>query len=564
MKRYPTLLAILFLTAASAPGQWLSQTYPLVSGWNGIWLAGDATHTTVADLFTAYPAVTEVWRWNPNPDEIQFTTTPAVPSPDSEEWTVWKRNDPNEQTLSRMVGNSAYLIRCNSQTSVSIKQRVLPPDATWLISGANFLGFPAASPGTGSAPTFSAYFASFPSASTTVLAPGAQIYRYVGGELGASNPMQINPATERVDATKAYWFQVPTVGDFTAPIEYEVPSNDGLAFGRTLSAITVGVTNRTTTTQTINVSLEASESAPAGQRAVAGPVALTRRVFNSATNSYQETPVQSGFAVTLPASGRANLEFGVDRSAMVRTDAGYASILRIKDAGGLSDVRLPVSAEAATTAGLWGAAVKVTDVVSTVPGVTGTKASQPFPLLYIIHVDSAGTARMVSQAFVGQLTTNGNPLGITVSEDKVLSYNESEIKPSRYVTANLPLARAIAADGSVATGSTAKWLVSIPHNDPTNPFIHTYHPDHDNLDPSFKNPLPSGEESYTVSRSCAFTFTESPPDGSTVTGWGTTVLGGTYSETLSGLNHQPLTVRGTFTMTRISEIGEIDLTPPSN
>jgi hypothetical protein len=116
--------------------------------------------------------------------------------------------------------------------------------------------------------------------------------------------------------------------------------------------------------------------------------------------------------------------------------------------------------------------------------------------------------------------------------------------------------------GALAVGSTVTWKINVPHTDPTNPFVHTYHPDHDNLDASFSRVLSSGEESYTIDRTCGFTFTSEPPNGSTVAGWGTTVLGGTYAELLKGLNgDQDLSLTGTFAMRRISEIATIDLTP---
>lgn len=565
MKTFTYALAAICLITSGLSAQWISREYTFVEGWNGLWLAGDASHTTVAEIFADSPEVTEVWRWNPNPDQILFTTAPSEPSTSSDEWTVWKRNDVNEQGLTKMVGNSSYLIRSASASTVTIKQLVLPPAATWLISGANFLGFPSAGSDTSAAPTFNAYFASFPSASTTVLAPGAAIYRYIGGELSSSNPMQIDPATEPLNARAAYWFQIPTVSDFTAAIEYEVPSTAGLAFGRTLSAMTVGVMNRSTTDMVLTISLEDSAPAPVGQREVAGGVALTRRIFNSETNAYDEVPVDAaGFTITIPASGRANLDFGINRTELTDTSASYASLLRITDSGGLTDVLLPVSAEAATPAGLWAAQVSVDQVVSTVPGADGTTTSQPFPLRFLIHVDAEDNARLLSQAFLGRLVASGNPLGIAVAEESVLAYGESEIDPQRYLACQLPLGLPILGQGTVDTGSTVTWEIQIPYNDPTNPFVHTYHPDHDNLDASFSIPLESGDESYDIKRVCAFTFTSSPPDESTILGWGTTILGGTYAETITGINSQPLTVRGTFTMGRISEIADIDLTQSSN
>lgn len=557
MKAILAISLLMALASGNLSAQWITREYGLVSGWNGVWLAGDATHTSVDELFAAYPAITEVWRWNPNPDQIQFTANPSTPTTNSDEWTAWKRNDPNERLLSKMVGNSAYLIRCSSATSLRIKQKVLPPEATWLISGANFLGFPAAGTGVSGSPTMSAYFASYPSAATTVLAPGSQIYKYIGGELSSANPMLVNPSGERMDPNKAYWFQIPTVSDFTAAVEYEVAGDDGLAFGRTLNAMTVGVMNRSTAGMTLNVSMEPSEAAPAGQPGVAGGVPLTRRVFNNSTGSYDETPVQGGFAVTVDASGRLNLDFGLDRTQVTATTGIHASLLRIKDAAGLTDVRIPVTAEAATPAGLWGARVQVTHVVSQVPGGSGSTTSQPFPLTFLMHVDAAGKATLLSQAFTGRLTTEGNPPGIAVKENLVLAPGQSDIEPRRYVSCQLPLDLAIGGSGEVATGSSVTWNISITFSDPTNPFVHAYHPDHDNLDAAFKSRAAEGEESYSIRRTCSFEFTATPPSGASISGWGTTVLGGNYTETLTGLNSRPLEVSGTFIMGRISETAEI-------
>lgn len=572
MKFFPVALLGLLMTLSGAQAQWITKTYPLASGWNGIWLAGDASYGTVVELLGTYTNITEVWRWNPNADQTQFSATPSEPSTTSEEWTVWKR-DGTETQLSRLVGNSSYLIRCAGPVTLPLKQLALPPTATWLISGANFLGFPAAGDGTAaSSPTLSNYFTSYPSASTTVLATGTKIFRYIGGELNSTNPMLINPATERLDSNKAYWFQVPTVGNFTAPVEYEVPGSTGLAYGRTLNTLTAGVTNRSTGEVTLNVTLENSEAAPANQRTVTGPVPLSRRTFNSTTNAYTETPVGTGFSITIPASGRANLDFTVDRSAITSSSAWHASILRIRDAAGLTDVRLPVSAQAATPAGLWIAQAKVSEVTSTTPlsyrnkagdmVTSGKTTSQPFTLIYLMHVDSTGTARLLSQVFAGKLASSGNPAGLCITEKRILSHAASDVPPRRYFSCQLPIVPYINGTGTVSHGSSVLWRISVAHNDPTNPFVHTYHPDHDNLDATFTFPLDSGVESYAVTRDCSFNFTATPPDGSTVAGWGSTILGGTYAETLTGLNSKPLTVGGGFVMRRISEIPDIDLTYP--
>ncbi len=374
--------------------------------------------------------------------------------------------------------------------------------------------------------------------------------------------MQVAPGSERLNAGTAYWFNVATVSNFTAPVEYEVPSSAGLAFGRTVSAITVGVMNRSTSALTLTVSLGGSEPAPAGQLGVTGGAPLTRRVFNSATNAYEETPITGSFTVSVPASGRVNLDFGIRRGDMTGgAGAFYASILRVRDSANLSDVSLPVSAQPSTPAGLWIGQAKVSRVKSTVPGATGETTSRPFPLLFLIHMDSAGTPRLLSQVFTGRLTTAGNPVGLCIDEDVVQPYTTSDVKPQRYFSPQMPPVAFINGDGTFAADTTSKWTITVPFDDATNPFVHTYHPDHDNFSPAGA-PLGNKAESYSITRECSFAFTAEPPDGGSVTGWGSTILGGNYSEALKGLNSQTLHVSGTFVMSRISELSEIDLTTP--
>ena len=173
------------LLAATAHAQWQSTTYALKSGWNSIYLHGDATHATLDQIFEAYPEVREVWRWNPDPTQVGFTATPLLPSNGTPEWSKWLRDDA-AASLIGLTGRAAYLVRCSEPASVAIAHKPLPPNNTWVRSGANFLGFPT-SKATGNFPSFSNYFATFPAA----IAANAKIFKYVGGELGAGNPMQI-------------------------------------------------------------------------------------------------------------------------------------------------------------------------------------------------------------------------------------------------------------------------------------------------------------------------------------------------------------------------------------
>ena len=78
------------LSAGVAQGQWQSTSYALKGGWNAIYLHGDASYAPPATLFAGHPEVLEVWRWNTNPTQVQFMTSPLIPSAGTAEWTLWK------------------------------------------------------------------------------------------------------------------------------------------------------------------------------------------------------------------------------------------------------------------------------------------------------------------------------------------------------------------------------------------------------------------------------------------------------------------------------------------
>ena len=103
---------------------------------------------------------------------------------------------------------------------------------------------------------------------------------------------------------------------------------------------------------------------------------------------------------------------------------------------------------------------------------------------------------------------------------------------------------------------TATFNVVLGHTAATNPFVHTYHPDHDNRDAQFHPaPLPEGIESYTVLRAIDLGFIADPASlGLADLGWGSTVLGGDYQETITGLRAQPITVKGKFVLHRLTSI----------
>jgi hypothetical protein len=538
------------LFAATAHAQWQSTTYTLKSGWNSIYLHGDASYTTLETIFASQPAVQEVWRWNPNPTQVQFTTSPLIPSAGTAEWSTWVRGG-SANTLGQLMGQTAYLVKCSgaasSSYSVTIPQKIMPPSATWVRNGANLMGFPSLQNGSNN-PTMASYFATFPAA----IAANVKIYKYVGGDLGPANPLQVfSPATEKLDRNQAYWFDSEVVGNFYAPVEISLSNGSGIDFGRTGSTVTVRLLNRSAVVSTVTIAPVASSNAPSGQEAITGSVPLRRRVFNAATASWTETDISSAFTEVIGPNAAIELTLGIDRTAMTGgSNAFYASMLRFTASSNLYDIMLPVTARKASLAGLWVGDAVVSGVESKTTGYTGTSTAQTYSLRYIVHVDDAGAARVLSQVFVGQLAGESPQPGICTAESALSVADKASAQ--RIVAAHLPLDRVL--DGGTMTlGSSMSCTISTPFNDPTSPFVHQYHPDHDNK--SGTTALVSGQESYDLNRTVTFNFSATPPEGVSATGYGSNVIAGSYNEVLTGLRKDAITVTGTFSLRRVSEIG---------
>ena len=546
-----TLISLCFVTAAHA--QWQTTTYALKGGWNSIYLHGDATHATPDELFTANPEVLEVWRWNPNPNQVQFTSSPLIPSAGTAEWSTWKR-DGSVLSLGQLLGQTAYLVKCSGSSSdshsVAIIQRMLPPSAAWVRNGANLMGFPSYNNGS-TYPTMGSYFATFPAA----IASGVKIYKYVGGEIGPGNPIQVFSANfEPLDRNQAYWFDSEVVGNFYAPVEISLSKSGGLDFGRTGSTITLRLRNRSAAVSTVTISPVDSANAPTGQEAITGSVPLRSRSFDAQTATWTETDITEPYQVVVGPNTAVELTFGIDRTVMTGdSNAFYASMLRFNDSAGLYDILLPATARKASLAGLWIGEASVREVESKVPGYTDTATPQGYPLRYLVHVDDAGAARVLSQVFLGKLAGETPQDGITPLESNLSTADKAGA--SRIVAAHLPLDRVLATTGSFAVGSSLSCTIATPFDDPVSPFVHQYHPDHDNK--SGSTALVSGQESYDISRAVTFTLAATPPEGVSPIGYGGSVIAGTYAEVISGLHKDTLQVAGTFTLHRVSEIGTL-------
>jgi hypothetical protein len=189
------------------------------------------------------------------------------------------------------------------------------------------------------------------------------------------------------------------------------------------------------------------------------------------------------------------------------------------------------------------------------PPLTGTSVPElsHFRLRTLMHIAEGGDALLLPKVFLGQLAAAPNDQGLCAREE--LLKQDAKANAQRLVSAHLPFdSSPLAGNGKATIPGSVSYDLTIGYNDASNPFVHQYHPDHDNKSPR-GDALPAGVESYNIRRVCSFQFTPSPPAGAGSSfGWGSSVIGGTYVETITGIHKDPLQVTGTFELRRASEI----------
>lgn len=178
---------------------------------------------------------------------------------------------------------------------------------------------------------------------------------------------------------------------------------------------------------------------------------------------------------------------------------------------------------------------------------TGEGAAAPsnFPIRLILHAPPFGPPTLLQQVYLGSSD------GISyagAAEAPVKAQVAGKI--GRASSANFPLGESWPGSGNL--GGTTSFQVDLGHNAPTNPFVHTYHPDHDNWDARYETPLSNKRESHTVKRSITLDFSSILPTGVSDLTWGVTTLGGTYSEVIEGLRSEQIAVSGSFILHQVS------------
>ncbi len=594
LKRLGLLPSLLLLSFGVARAQWLTQTLDLKAGWNAVFLHVDPSHATIDELVAPDPsfAIEEVWLWRPELSAQQFVESPQSPATTDSRWTSWSRAKGPNSALTRMIPNMAFLVKVKDTVPTyawALKGKAVAPRYTWTTSGLNFLGFPVPE---GTGPVFDSFLATGP----TELKQAAEFYRYVGGPLGGGNPGRVfGLRTTSMARGQAYWIQSGNYFNrYFGPLEVQVSETGILNYGDTLRSIGVRVRNLTAGTVTATMRMLASETAPAGQPLVTGlPPLLVRGARKAPTSlayHYTALAANSTLTWTLAPAGQSGSEveviLGMDRSVNAGNPGDLlASVLRFTDSLGHSQVDVGVTAKVGVYSGLWVGSAEVTDVGqylkkyqrdpanNPVVGVDGkyavtnidtsiTGVPTTYPLRLIVHNPASGPARLFQRVFTGHDSQSN-----AILARKEATLDRNLLAEARRVSAvHLPFSEGNEGwpfTGPVVPGATAKATVTTAHDDSgTNPFVHQYHPDHDNLNATFRQTVPQGSESYAVEREITLVVTPPEDDFNSRTAAGGS-LSGNYSEVVrvKGLargggkvDTRQFEARGLFSLTRISAV----------
>jgi hypothetical protein len=583
-----------------ARAQWLTQELGLKAGWNAVFLHVDASHATIDQLVASDPNATieEVWLWKPELSAQQFVDSPQAPLSTDTRWVSWTRTQGVASTLSRLAPNFAYLVKVKSTVPTytwAVKGTPVAPSYQWTTSGMNFLGFPtdAATP-----PTFDSFLGQGPAE----FRRSAEFYRYPGGNLGPGNPGQIFALrTTSIRRGEAYWIKS---GDYFnryfGPFEVQASGSGQVKFGDTLRTAGIRINNLTASPLTLRLGFKASEAAPAGQPAVAGVVPLLiRGARNTQTGKYAYTRLEVGTPSTwtLAAAGAdgssVEVVLGADRSAMTGNIGDLlAGVLEFSDGNSQSRIDVAVSAQVGSTAGLWVGNASVDQVgqylkqyakdaagnvavdangkyqvTATNTALAATRSATEMRL--IVHNPTNGPATLFQRLFTGMDTQTN---AVVANSEAVLA--RASLAEARRISApHLPFTPANAGwnfSGPVAPGATLTASVTNRFDDGmSNPFVHTYHPDHDNLNARFTQTVPQGSESYTVVRDITLQFTPPSDDFAGRTSVGQS-LGGVYGETIRVLglargggnaDTRTFEVKGDFVLNRLTPIPVVSRAP---
>jgi hypothetical protein len=616
-RRGLVLLSAAFYAGTSAWAQWATQTVQLSPGWNVVFLEVQP-EPRECDLVLDGLPVESVWLFNRRFAPAQFLLSTNQPIANPEDWLVWVNPQhalTNQQSLFILEGGRSYLVRTTNATTVEWPVHGTPVirEAGWLADSLSLVGFslPLTTP-----PSFASFFAG-----SRNLAPGPVIHR-----LSTDGTwLQVAP-TSAMRRGEAFWVRSQGLPDSSGPLKVMVARRTGLDFGRILTEETIRIRNDSSAPVTMTVRQISSDPPPPTGTfpviAAGVPLSYWQNDFAGGQVGWSPLTEEGSPLVqsNVPPGGVWELRLAVRRQAMARPPAApdppgvlYQSLLEISDTGGLCRHLVPVSAEGLSISGTakqgFGSLARGKDGAALHPraglwigSASIQKVSQPssgspdepvpvaseFQFRLLVHVDAQGQSRLLQKVLqmwrpgsykeaedgsTNRVVDQPGRFVLVTDETRIAGLTGAAIRDGqsvgrRFSSAAFGFREPILLTGTNEFGAdqvTVTGTILVAYDDPLSPFVHRYHPDHNNLNDR-REPLTlrsdargrSTAESFDVTRRIDLTFTLGDPDGLTLAGWGDTQLGGVYRERISGLHKNDLFLQGTFRLHRASEIAVLN------
>ena len=586
------LLFAVAITSNLSHAQVSTQTFTLQPGWNSIYLEVQPANNSTAAVFSNLP-VASVWMRAERLSSADFIQDPSEAAFNNPAWLRWfppSRAEAFLGNLFAVFANRAYLIKATNAAPLNwiVIGRPSLRTPEWVPDAYNLRGLPVdpALP-----PTFLNFFRYSKAHYNTTTNRLEKIYRLNS----ATGQWQLVSAGDTVQSGAAYWIYTRGASDYLSPLTAKVELGDGLDFGLALTELNLSLANLTTSPMTATVR----------ETGLTGAGHLAYYQFNP-TLGGQWPALPSPFGVAPAAGATTRLQLGVRRQDFTLTN--YSSVLEVRDGAG-TRLLVPVSAEAPgsavgaafaaigkagksfaspaeesrSRAGLWvgSATLNAVSEPRSANPTNPTPTKSQLSLTLIIHVDTNGQARLLKE--VTQMWRDGtytNDAGgsqvvdkpgqyVLLTDDTLIPFfagsavrdGESVGRRISTVGYDFPTSSSnnfLNLSGPFAIGQKLTATLNMPFDHPTNPFKHKYHPDHDNLDARFGE---SAVESYTTARQIELAPSATPPDGPTAPDYGYNLIGGTYRETITGIHKSTIRISGTFRLSRVSLIAQLNPSP---
>lgn len=561
------VVACMLSVTGLAWGEWGEQTIALEPGWNAVFLEVQPPENGCAAVFAGLP-VESVWYWNKRFEPTQFVQEPGNLVPKSPDWLAWFPEGSKDAFLTDLFAVNAgdcLLVQLggDARQTLTLEGRREVRSLSWVPDSFNFVGFHV---GTQAPPTFKRFF------SNEKALTGQTIFR-TGAD--GKNRQVLDPDSETLRQGEAYWIYCKGASDFSGPLKVEFPLREGLVFGELLREQSLKLANESDETRTVTVRLLPSsrpDKSDLSLPSLAGGVALS--YYSLVSWSKFDEPL----TFEMPPGRVQEIQLAVRRRDMPQSGdpgAQYESLLEVSDNKGML-YTIPVSAKGAVNyAGLWVGTVSldaVSEAGNSFDPVTTKPVAQPFNFRIIVHVDASNNARILQhvslmqvQAKLGpspddpdvQIETEPARYVLLTNDDLIPEYEGVSLRDGKLVGRRISapafsLTAPAALSGQINSQLTG--TLQVDYKDPMNPFVHAFHPDHNNLDERYEQQLPEGVESYSFSRAITLNFAEQDPESLGLPEWGYELVGGAYSEKLTGVHVRDIHMSGTFRLTKVMDV----------